>query len=79
MKNKVIIDNIRIPVSCGDGDIISFAKKKLKQAGIEYDECSLHVHKKSVDARKRNDISFVCSAIADTNAEEITAENIRIK
>mgnify|MGYP003539292040 CR=1 FL=1 len=79
MKNKVIIDNIRIPVSCGDGDIISFAKKKLKQAGIEYDECSLHVHKKSVDARKRNDISFVCSAIADTNAEEISAENIRIK
>ena len=79
MKNKVIIDNIRIPVSCGDGDIISFAKKKLKQAGIEYDECSLYVHKKSVDARKRNDISFVCSAIADTNAEEISAENIRIK
>lgn len=79
MKNKVIIDNIRIPVSCGDGDILSIAQKKLQAAGVSYDKDSLHIHKKSVDARKRNDISFVCSAIADTADVSCNAENIRIK
>ena len=79
MKNKVIIDNIRIPVSCGDGDILSLAEKKLKTAGISYDRDSLHIHKKSVDARKRNNITFVCSAVAETMQSECKAENIRIK
>ncbi len=79
MKNKVIIDNIRIPVSAHDGEIISLAEKKLKSAGIPYDKNTLHIHKKSVDARKRNDISFVCSAIADTDAVDSGADSIRIK
>jgi len=79
LKNKVIIDNIRIPVSCGDGDIVSLAEKKLKSAGISFDKSTLHIHKKSVDARKRNDISFVCSVIADTEADECNCDHIRIK
>lgn len=79
MKNKVIIDNIRIPVSADDEDILALAEKKLKSSGISYDKETLHIHKKSVDARKRNDISFVCSAIADTNAESCASDNIRIK
>ena len=79
MKNKVIIDNIRIPVSCGDGDILSLAEKKLRAAGVSYDAESLHIHKKSVDARKRNNISFVCSVVAETEQSECNAEGVRIK
>ncbi len=79
MKNKVIIDNIRIPVSGGDGDIISAAEKRLKAAGISFEKSSLHIHKKSVDARRRDKISFVCSAVAETETEATNAEGIRIK
>lgn len=79
MKNKIIIDNIRIPVSCGDGDIISLAEKRLKAAGVSFVENSLHIHKKSVDARRRSNISFVCSVIGETYESDCGAEGIRVK
>ena len=79
MKNRVIIDNIRIPVSCGDGDILSLAEKRLKKAGVSFDKDSLRVHKKSVDARRRGNISFVCSVIGETDETESNCDGIKIK
>ncbi len=58
---SVIIENVRVPASSSEDDIKSAACKRLsgalRGAHIVYAE----VYKRSVDARKKNDISLVCS------------------
>ena len=79
MKNKLIINGLRFPITCSDAEIISEAEKKLKEADVEYVASSLHIHKKSVDARRKDNITFVCSVIGETDAEESNVDFISIK
>ncbi len=79
MKNKVIINGLRFPISCTDAEIIEEAEKRMNVSGIATDKSTLHIHKKSVDARRKDSISFVCSVIGDTDNEESPAADIVIK
>ncbi|MBE6587192.1 MAG: hypothetical protein E7647_02110 [Ruminococcaceae bacterium] len=79
MKSRITVDNIRIPLSACDADAVAIAEKTLKRNRISYDKATLHIHKKSVDARKKNDITFVCSVTAEGDADpEIKIPGIRI-
>ena len=64
-KTSVTVDNIRVPLSADDGDITEAARKILRRGGVPFDESSLRIRKKSVDARKKNNITFVCSVSAE--------------
>ena len=77
MKTQIIVDNIRTPITSDDNEILEIAKKKLKKSGIAFTKGTLHLHKRSVDARKKQNITFVSSVVAETDADISTlrAEN----
>lgn len=61
MKYTVTVENIKVPIVHTDDEIIASAKKVLKKAGIRGAVRSLSVRKKSIDARKKENIILVCS------------------
>lgn len=64
-KSGFIIENIKLPIDCEDGDIIEAARKRL-YALSEFDAPQrLELYKKSVDARKKDSICFVCSVCGE--------------
>lgn len=56
---SVIVNNIRVGLSCGEDDIISAAFTKINRKST--DAVNAYVMKKSVDARRRDKISIVYS------------------
>lgn len=82
MKSKIIVENIRVPADAQDGEILEIAEKKLRQNAVSYIPGSLHIHRKSVDARHRGNIAFVCSVLAYTekDAQQFPLlQNIKIR
>lgn len=77
MNYTVIVNNIKIPVKHSDAEIIGEAERRLRRAGMLSHVSSLTVHKKSIDARKKNDIFLVCS-VAGTAELPYGAEKARI-
>ena len=61
MSSRIIVDSIRTSINANDSDAVSIAEKRLAKAGVSYVKGSLHVHKKSIDARRKNNITFVYS------------------
>ena len=53
------IHNIKVPLDYTDKSLVSAASKKLGVTSAQVTACA--VSKKSVDARKKNDVSFVVS------------------
>ena len=51
-KSRIVINNIRLPITCDDNEAVLAAEKILKGSRISYVKSSLHIHKRSVDARK---------------------------
>ena len=81
MRTKIIIENIRVPISAADAEILAAAEKVLKREGICYDAKTLHLYRRSVDARHKQKISFVSSVIVESDFPPhkiSTAENIRV-
>lgn len=76
MKNRILVDGIRLPISADDRDAVSVALKKLKKSGIPFTENTLHIHKKSVDARRKQNISFVYSVTCDGEGDLSSFSNI---
>ena len=79
MKNKLIINEIRLPITCTDNEIINEAVVRLNKAGINISSECMHIHKKSIDARRKDNITFVCSVIAETDAASVEGPNITLK
>lgn len=69
MKSKIVVENIRVPVTAEDGDILNIARRKLSQNAVPFIQGSLHIRRKSVDARHRGNITFVCSVVAQSQAD----------
>lgn len=81
MSVRIVVDNIRIPMSCDDEQALSVAHKKLSKLGISFSKDTLHIHKKSVDARRKSNITFVCSVTAESEDNSLLSkkyEGIRV-
>ena len=63
-QTELLIDGISVSVSADPSEIIYKAKEKIKRAGISPSTLYFQLYKKSVDARKRDDIRFVCTVLA---------------
>ncbi len=63
---RLLIENIRIPVSASDEEAFSAARRVLKKSGICGAPIRMEMHRKSIDARRKNNITFVCSVYAET-------------
>ncbi len=73
MKRKIIVENIRTPISEPDEEILARARRRLKAAGIPF-HAPLRLYRRSVDARGRGGITFVSSVLAET---DITLDEAR--
>ncbi len=69
--HQLIVENIRVPVSENDGAVLDAARRILKKSGAFAAPVPLEIHKKSIDARRKSQISFVCSVYAE-------AESVRV-
>lgn len=60
---KLLLHNIKATLDDPEGSAISSAEENLRRAGIS--AASLTITKRSVDARKKNEICYVCSVVAE--------------
>lgn len=65
---KLLIGNIRVPVDATEAEILKKATDKMKRAGISTTSLHFRLYKKSVDARKKEDIRFVCTVLAESES-----------
>ncbi len=70
MSFRFVFDGIALSPDTPEREAVSIVEKRLKRAGIDLSQISLDIFKKSVDARKREDIKLVYSVAA-------TAEDFR--
>ena len=59
----VIVEGISVPVGTAEADILRRAEKKMKRIGVKTETLHFRLYKKSVDARRKDDIRFVCSVL----------------
>ena len=62
---RLLISAIRVSPDVGDAEILKKAKDKMKRAGIFTSTLHFRLYKKSVDARKRDDVRLCCTVLAE--------------
>ena len=63
--HKYIVSNISLPVDASVKEAFSVVKRKFKKLGIGISDNKIGVYRRSIDARKKNDIKFVYSIYVD--------------
>ena len=58
---KIIVNNIKLPISASFKEAFSVALKRLSKAGINAGEENLKIYRRSVDARNKSDVKYVYS------------------
>ena len=61
----ILIGSIRVSVDAVEEEILKKAKNKMKRAGLSTTTLHFRLYKKSVDARKKDDIRFECTVLAE--------------
>ena len=80
---EALIEGVSVPVGASEADVISRALQKLKRSGLSQKGVTLRLYKKSVDARKRDEIRLVYSVLATLpegcafSAEKLTAAGFK--
>lgn len=62
---RYLLTGISVPVDTDDAEILNMAKKRMKRMGVSCPTLHFRLYKRSVDARKRNDVRFVCTVLAE--------------
>ncbi len=62
---QVLIEGISVPVGTPEEAVLNRAEKKMKRAGFAVGSLHFHLFKKSVDARRREDIRLVYTVMAE--------------
>ena len=76
--NSIIVENVKVPISSDDDAICADAVKRVRSTGLFGNVVSSGVYKKSVDARKKDSIFFVCSVILEVESvREIPEDKLR--
>jgi len=68
----ILIGSLRVSVDATNDDILKKAKDKMKRAGLPTSSLHFRLYKKSVDARRRDDVRFECTVLAE-GAEDARA------
>ena len=63
---QLLIGGIRVSVDAADTLILNKAREKMKRAGISPSTLHFRLYKKSVDARRRDDVRFECTVLAES-------------
>ena len=65
---RIVVSNIKKPFTASEQEYIDEAKLRVKRAGLSARDFSFKLHKRSIDARKKDDILCVCSVLAETSS-----------
>ena len=76
MKKVFVIDGIAISPFESEDKVLQLARKKLNSVGISHSDYELNIYKKSVDARKKDNIRLVYSVCAKS-LEDSSADTDR--
>ena len=60
---QAVVEGISVPVGTPMSDVLSKAEQKMKRSGVPVGSLHFRLYKKSVDARKREDIRLVYSVL----------------
>ncbi len=73
--SAAIVEGISVPVGTSSADVIHKAEQKMKRTGMETGSLHFRLYKKSVDARRRDDIRLVYSVMAsDADGRPVFSE-----
>ncbi len=62
---RAVLTGISVPFDAAEEQVIQQARERMKRAGVDPAPLHFRLYKKSVDARRRGDIRFVCSVLAE--------------
>jgi len=66
---RILIGAVRVSVDANEAEILNRAKDKMKRAGLSTSTLHFRLYKKSVDARRRDDIRLECTVLAEGDTE----------
>ena len=61
----LVVNNIKLPVNASIEEAFSVARSRLRKAGIAVGSASFKIYKRSIDARRKDDIKFVYSVAVE--------------
>ena len=64
--SEALVEGISVPVGTSEGDVLAKAAQRMKRGGISAGSLHFRLYKRSVDARKREDIRIVYTVLAST-------------
>ena len=70
IKSGFIVENIKVSIDSDDREILSVAEKKLSASPVFGKIERLELYKKSIDARKKDNIIFVCSVCGTAHVKD---------
>lgn len=65
-KTRIVSEAISLPFTADSNEAIEISKRRLKKALGELSDCSFSIFRRSIDARKKDDIRFVYTVMAQT-------------
>ena len=72
-----IVNNVTLPISASHKEAFAIASKRLMALGVRTANCELSIYKRSVDARKKNDIKFVYSVMVSGELPILSDEKMQ--
>lgn len=74
---KFLLQNIVLPFWAEDEEIVEIAEDKAKRLGIDTRALRFELHKRSVDARKKQDIKSVSSVMIVDDSESLSSKAVK--
>jgi len=71
---EIVINGVNLPFYADDDEIITSAKNKMKRAGLNTARLHFRIFKKSVDARRKEDIRSISSVLVNGEGLEKISE-----
>ena len=68
-KLVLLVNDIKLPINASYKEAFSVARKKIKSLGLLSDDMRFSIYRRSVDARKRDNIFFVYSVSVETSGK----------
>ncbi len=77
MTSFIVVNNIKLPINASFKEAFSVAKKRLRSIGVSTDGKAFSVYRRSVDARKKENVHFVYSVSVKGEFGNISAERLK--
>ena len=75
---RYLLTGVTAPVDAGEEKILAIAKRQMKRKGFDPRTLHFRLYKRSIDARDRTRVGFVCTVLIESEREWSTAETERL-